>query len=219
MMANLSKCEKGHTMDPSWRGECPYCKAEEREKMRGERGEGEMSSLRPAGDAKRGSTKIYQEGEAWGQSQSSSRRIVGFLVTYTWRHSGDYYVLREGRNFIGRDKASSYGDQDCDVRLPYDREMSSEHALILYQMGQFTLYDQKSANGTFVNERDRNHLVPPSGVELEDKNLVLAGSTAFIFVEIPPPVSDVARPHEKKPKPAERQPKPEGKDRNETTVM
>jgi pSer/pThr/pTyr-binding forkhead associated (FHA) protein len=101
--------------------------------------------------------------------------------------------------------------------------MSSEHALILYQMGQFTLYDQKSANGTFVDKRERASLVPPSGRVLKDKELILAGSTAFVFVEIPPVSGDRRRDKPDRDKPdRDCDPPPDGpqsRSRKETTVL
>src|SRR5262249_46110925 len=62
----------------------------------------------------------------------SNRRIAGTLITYTWRAEGQLFVIREGKNFIGRGDISSEAvPRPCDIQIPQDLRLSGEHALIL----------------------------------------------------------------------------------------
>ncbi len=77
----------------------------------------------------------------------SNRRIAAVLVTYTWQQEGEVFSIWEGRNYIGC-------DPDCEVYVRSDPQMSSRHASIIYRGKgtQFIIDDEKSMNGTFVNE-------------------------------------------------------------------
>ena len=47
----------------------------------------------------------------------NARKIVGILVTYSWKKEGEVFEIREGRNIIG-------SDIDCDVHVSYDPSLS-----------------------------------------------------------------------------------------------
>jgi len=71
---------------------------------------------------------------------------VGWLVVRYGPHSGKQFALRRGTTTVGRDPNRS------DIVLN-DPTVSSEHARIKYERGQFYIYDLASTNGTFVNNR------------------------------------------------------------------
>lgn len=75
-----------------------------------------------------------------------ARKFVGWLVSYTLDPLGVDFKIYEGRNFIGR-------DMDCNITIN-DNMVSAKHALLLYRAGKFTLTDQQSTHGTFVNKED-----------------------------------------------------------------
>jgi hypothetical protein len=147
-------------MDPSWKT-CPYCEsvasASPQKPAREEGaglGETRISGADPGG---LGKTKVMPGYEPAGSPQSSrvsgnNARIVGALVTYDWNKQGDMYPITEGKNYIGSGKSND--GPLCDVCISQDPEMSREHALILYRRGEgFTLYDQKSTNGIWMEKR------------------------------------------------------------------
>ncbi len=62
-------------------------------------------------------------------SSSTGRRIVGWLVTFDGNADGMSYVLREGRNVIGR-------AAENDVIPPGDEMVSSTHAYLIWRAGR-----------------------------------------------------------------------------------
>lgn len=126
----------------------------------------------PQPESKR--TVIRHVGQQGPAAAAPSRKLVGFLITYNRDPNGKAYNLYEGRNFIGRDKS-------CDICVPDDDQMSSTHLSILYRNvdDKFKFRDEQSSNGTFVNKE-----LIDSG-ELENYDIIRAGSTIFIFLAIP----------------------------------
>lgn len=99
----------------------------------------------------------------------SARKLVGWLVSYTLDNMGVDYKLYEGRNIIGR-------NIDCQIAVP-DNTVSGEHATILFRAGKYSLRDNQSTQGTFVNGED---------IELEprylnDGDVIRIGQTVFKF--------------------------------------
>jgi hypothetical protein len=73
------------------------------------------------------------------------RRVAGWMISFDFNDAGQEYVLREGRNTVGRNK-------DCDVSLLFDEHVSGTHAVIVYHAdGECAIQDQMSSGGTFVN--------------------------------------------------------------------
>ncbi|MGH8532877.1 MAG: FHA domain-containing protein [Gammaproteobacteria bacterium] len=111
---------------------------------------------------------------------------MGFLVTYNWRTEGQYFPVRLGKNYIGAGHVSSEVDHPkCQILIETDQMLSAEHALILCRggvHGTFELIDQKSSNGTFLNDKP----VPISGTALPNYGLIRTGSTDWIFVMVEP---------------------------------
>jgi len=111
------KCTQGHSMDPKW-DKCPYCEAQKRAKQKTSPQDIAVSSQRKGtmvGKVPRrvsarqtkamGSETGFRPGGHVGEGET--RRIVGVLITYTWRTEGQIFAIREGRNYVGRGKISS----------------------------------------------------------------------------------------------------------------
>lgn len=81
------------------------------------------------------------------------------------------YVLEKLRVSIGRAPSS-------DILLSKDKLTSRSHATILYENGEYTLIDERSANGTFVNGQQ---LEEKSPYKLRDGDHVGIGEYELIF--------------------------------------
>lgn len=140
------------------------------------RGETRMrpKNMEPQQAAGSGHTVIRRPGANGTAQVSASRRLVGFLVTYNRDPMGRAYNIYEGRNYVGR-------DANCDISVPDDNQMSGRHLSILYRSvdDKFKFRDEQSSNGTFVNKE-----LLDDG-ELENYDIIRAGSTLFIFIAIP----------------------------------
>ncbi|MGH9957269.1 MAG: FHA domain-containing protein [Pyrinomonadaceae bacterium] len=188
-------CAAGlHPMDPNW-DSCPYCENARRTKARTEAHAGASASSEDRGTRTGGGsaggrreTKAVPSGlssDTGGQAGvEDTRRILGILVTYTWRPEGQLFTVREGKNFIGAgDISSETSHRRCEILIETDPMLSSEHALILCRHGRYDLIDQKSSNGTFLD----GDLVPIAGTTLQNYAEIRTGSTVWTFVMIAPP--------------------------------
>jgi pSer/pThr/pTyr-binding forkhead associated (FHA) protein len=118
-------------------------------------------------------------------SGTETRRITGILVTYTWRQEGEIFPIREDKNFIGSgDVSSEASPRSCDVQIPHDKRMSSEHALILSRQGNCEILDQMSSNGTFL---DGQLLNANQGTDLRNYAEIMTGSTLWTFIKTKQP--------------------------------
>lgn len=99
----------------------------------------------------------------------SSRKLVGWLVTYSFDAMGVDYKLYEGRNVIGR-------DIDCNITVN-DRMMSGKHAVLLFRSDKYSLTDSQSSHGTFVNGED----IDLDPRYLKDGDVIRMGETEFKF--------------------------------------
>lgn len=102
-------------------------------------------------------------------SSPFSRKLVGWLVSYSNNPLGMDYKIFEGRNIIGR-------DMDCNISVN-DGRVSGKHAVLLYRAGKYSVTDTQSSHGTFVNGED---------IELEpryinDGDIIRVGNTVFKF--------------------------------------
>lgn len=188
-------CAAGlHPMEPQW-DSCPYCENARRTKARTEAYAGGSASsedreTRTGGGSAGGrrETKAMPSGLSSGTGGQAgaedTRRILGVLVTYTWRPEGQLFTVREGKNFIGAgDISSETSHRRCEILIETDSMLSSEHALILCRHGRYDLIDQKSSNGTFLD----GDLVPIAGTTLRNYAEIRTGSTVWTFVMIAPP--------------------------------
>ncbi|GHT39389.1 peptide-binding protein [Bacteroidia bacterium] len=103
------------------------------------------------------------------QQYRSTRKLVGWLVTYSFDAMGVDYKLYEGRNIIGR-------DADCNITVN-DKLMSGKHATLLFRSGKYSLTDSQSSHGTFVNDTDID-LEPHY---IKDGDIIRMGETTFKF--------------------------------------
>ena len=98
-----------------------------------------------------------------------ARKIVGWLVTYTLEPMGVSFTLYEGKNYIGR-------GLDCHVTVN-DNLMSRKHAVILFRSGKYSITDEHSDHGTFVNDED----IDLNPKDLKDGDIIRMGKTVFKF--------------------------------------
>jgi pSer/pThr/pTyr-binding forkhead associated (FHA) protein len=134
------------------------------------------------------------------KSKVDNRKIVGVLVSYTWRPEGELFAVREGRTHIGADQIRDDPEhREVEVQCPLDDLISGDHALILVQQGEFYIQDLASTNGTFVNGKK---IRPESVEDLPNNSEIKTGKTLFSFVQFKP-MSETAQPEVKEPeKPA-----------------
>lgn len=113
---------------------------------------------------------IVENGQSANRPQyRTSRKLVGWLVSYTLDTMGVDFKLYEGRNIIGR-------DADCSISVD-DNMVSSKHATLLFKTGKYAIKDEMSSHGTFVNGND-------IGLEpcyLQDGDEIKMGKTLFKF--------------------------------------
>ncbi|MDH3446448.1 MAG: FHA domain-containing protein, partial [Deltaproteobacteria bacterium] len=205
------KCAKGHSMDPSWET-CPYCEAEQRSNQRtsgfgtidaADRQRTRVGAARPGPATPNRVTRAMATPMDQGGhvGAGDTRRITGILVTYTWLGQGEIFPIREGKNFVGSGEISSEAEhRDCDVCVPQDNTMSSEHALVLCRHGNYEIIDQISSNGTFLNGQ---MLKANQGTDLPNYAEIKTGSTLWTFIKIAAPAGETIQPA---PKPAEETP-------------
>jgi hypothetical protein len=101
----------------------------------------------------------------------AQRKLMAWLVSYTWSDSGVDFRLFEGQNNIGRDAKNT-------VRITEDTSVSSEHAVVLCRAGKFYLQDKLSTNPSFVNGEE---LAPGATRELRDGDELTIGKTALLI--------------------------------------
>lgn len=120
-----------------------------------------------------GTMFIDDEGfDAQGQQQVSirnRRKLVGWLVSYTLDEMGMDFKLYEGRNIIGR-------NTDCQITIA-DKTVSGNHAVILFRAGKYSITDQQSSQGTFVNNED----IELEPHYLKDGDVIRLGQTLLRF--------------------------------------
>lgn len=177
------QCANGHHYDATIYGDnCPFCPSGNKTKVNPNPGSGNTIPVNPqkptdvwppTPDVPSGGGATVIKTKAGGNAVG--RKLVGLLVTYDQNPNGDVHRIYEGRNLIGR-RAT------CDIPVPGDENMSSEHLLILYREaeGVFWAADQNSSNGTYVNGdfvSDRR--------KLKTNDIIVTGATRFIFLAIP----------------------------------
>lgn len=96
-------------------------------------------------------------------------KLIGWLVSFSYDPHGKDYRLHEGRTAIGR-------DQDMEVQIDYDNDISRRHCIIMYREGRLTLTDDFSQNGTKLNGKFIDGGVP---MELSDRDQIDLGITRF----------------------------------------
>lgn len=137
----------------------------------------EFDSGRPAdpfGARTSGADREADDFSAPGRGRSADaepaagRRIIGWLITFDGHPDGISFILREGRNVVGREAS-------CDITIPEDGMMSSTHAYIIWRTGRARIADANTQNGTFLNEED-----VLGQVEVNDNDVIRVGRTRFL---------------------------------------
>lgn len=101
----------------------------------------------------------------------ATRKIVGWLISYTLDPMGIDWRIYEGTNLIGRDATNT-------IIISKDPTISSEHATILYRNGKFKIKDKMTANGTFINGEE---LEVEEAYDLNDGDELRLGNSVFRF--------------------------------------
>lgn len=171
---SLRYCPSGrHPMDPGWEV-CPYCASESSQK-RG--GDATRRSV-PEPVAEPGAEAVAAPGAVrtvFGGDGTPPRRVVGVLVTWTWKSEGEVFLVREGSNLLG-------SAPECEARISTDPRMSGRHACIVHRPGGFWIDDENSMNGTFVD----GALVEEKR-RLPDSAVLRTGDTVWRFTALEPP--------------------------------
>lgn len=122
--------------------------------------------------AKKGGTIISgQENSPADGQLSAGNPVAGFLVSFSKTESGEFWVLREGNNFLGK-------DHDCTVRLN-EVTVSGKHATLNITVNaeenrlDIILIDTASVNGTFLNGKK---LLAYNGVVVRDTDKLRIGN-------------------------------------------
>ncbi len=124
-----------------------------------------------AGVTDEDTTSASGSGATIDATPRSTRRIVGWILSYTLDPMGVDYRIYEGNNSIGRDAGNS-------ITITKDTTISGKHANILYKKGKFYIKDEMAANGTFVNDEE---LEIEKAYPLNDGDVIRLANTAFIF--------------------------------------
>jgi len=142
-------------------------------------GAGAGASSQPKRDLNRtyigGVTDAEESAEGGNKIESttprSTRKIVGWIISYTLDPMGVDYRIYEGNNSIGRDAGNT-------ITITKDLTISSKHVNILYKKGSFWIKDEMAANGTFVNG---DELEIEKAYPLTDGDEIRLANTVFKF--------------------------------------
>jgi hypothetical protein len=186
-MKGFTKCENGHYYKEEL-SSCPYCHGgrrqadvpyEKRETQiytapREENKTRLVIDKKPQRQSNRtvfGADVVLQKdgGEVVERQYRDARKLVGWLVTYSFDPMGADFRIYEGRNTVGR-------DVDCNITVP-DRMISGKHATILFKNGVFKITDELSSHGTLVNDKD----IEDEHVVICDNDVIKMGETVFKF--------------------------------------
>src|ERR1039457_5001769 len=132
-------------------------------------GEGEAEAAQPGQPP-----QAPQAGQMSQARRTPDRRIVGVLVTYSWKPEGQVFAVREGRNLIGR-------GAECDVCIPDDNTLSNVNSHITNRKN-FVIGDMVSMSGTDLNGIP----IEEQFVPLPNYATIRTGSTQWTFMAIQP---------------------------------
>jgi len=150
--------------------------------------DGDAGPAQPAqAEAVRGRTRLDRGSEAQGPGPAAAagRRVVGWMISFDVNEDGQEYVIREGRNTLGRGR-------DCDISIFYDEHVSSVHATIVYRNGTFKVRDEMTNNGTFLNGQD---IGPGESAALTNGDVLRVGRCTFKLFLIDPEEASQLWPH------------------------
>jgi len=105
---------------------------------------------------------------------SNKRKLVGFLVSYSWNVSGDAFGIYEGKNSFGSSHA-------VDSPILSDRAMSAEHFIVMVRSGRIKIKDLTTTNATTVDGVE----IWGDSADATHGSKIKAGETEFILTLIP----------------------------------
>ena len=148
---------------------------EERTKVFGSSGSSAQSSPKDFGRTFIGGMEQSDDDDVKGNKIESSpratRKIVGWLISYTLDPMGVDYRIYEGSNTIGKNPGNK-------INITKDVTISDLHVNILYKQGKFLIKDKMATNGTFLNEEE---LEVEQAYQMVDGNVLRLGNTVFKF--------------------------------------
>jgi hypothetical protein len=107
---------------------------------------------------------------------SDARKIVGALISFSWRPEGQLFPIREGRNLIGADP------KQCDIAVPEDNSLADVNSHITFRK-TFTVGDMMESGGTELDGK----VIEDQFTPLENQAKIRTGATRWTFVVIGPP--------------------------------
>jgi len=102
-------------------------------------------------------------------------KVRGFLVSYTFDPSGEFFPVREGRNIVG-------SAPESDIVIARDPGISRNHFEIMIRNQTVLVADNGSMNMTRVDGQE----IWRNSVSAKNGSIIQAGKSTFIFVLIPP---------------------------------
>jgi hypothetical protein len=123
-------------------------------------------------------TRIITSQDNEKEKKNNEHTICGFLLSYSKLPQGEYWVLREGRNIIGK-------DNDCNIPLK-EEHVSKSHAILNIRRSgndgrlMFIISDQNSSNGIFVNNKD----IELQSYELSNGDIIKIGNYELLLISI-----------------------------------
>ena len=174
-MSENKTCGNGHIYSASEK-ECPYCPSKTVvegatvAESNTENNETIQDKTEIISEQASDRTVIHQaDPESTSQSSEplTGRKLVGWLVSYSWNKEGQDYQLREGKTLIG-------AGSECDITVG-DSEVSAHHSTILYRGGVFRIKDEFSTNGTIINGEE---IVDQT--EMKDGDKIKSGDLVYL---------------------------------------
>lgn len=112
-----------------------------------------------------------EKGDGLNTSNSSKRKLAGWLVSFTLDEAGTDFRLFEGKNKLGRNLSN-------DIRVFQDSKISSEHATLLFRGNELFVKDEMASNPSFHNNAE---IMPGQTVAVKDGDTLKFGDNEFIF--------------------------------------
>ena len=106
--------------------------------------------------------------------RAQERRVLGVLITYSWKPEGQIFPIREGRNLIGR-------GEECEIRIQEDPSLSQVNSHITFRQS-FVVGDMVSMSGTDLNGEPVEEQFRP----IKNYSQIRTGSTHWTFVILDP---------------------------------
>jgi pSer/pThr/pTyr-binding forkhead associated (FHA) protein len=114
--------------------------------------------------------------------QNAMPPVAGFLISYSWDSSGQWFPIRQGKNTYG-------SKSDAEHVIASDPAMSGHHFTIMCRKRQIRIKDNDSLNATMVDGAE----VWAETVKGGQGTKIKAGETEFIVALIPEDSDELAK--------------------------